>query len=264
MRIGELFTVHRVDDPGGAEPDAPESSDEDNSQASEPDLFDAKFDPASLPPELQPAYQQMRTAFHGKTQTLAEERQGMRNPQSVAQAYAGWSPEERMAFFEQAGLEYDTGDDDDDDGYDGDDWDDEEDDTLYHDPRVDVLIAERQQEIAAGQQHDARENWLDDINDGIDALEESLGRDLSPQEVKAIGDRALHASPDQEGLPDVVGAYEDLTEFARSHRESAARPTPWAAPSGVPGREQVDLTDTDTRRHILAQEIAAAEADDIA
>ena len=240
----------------GNAPEAPQGQ----PQASEqPGYFEERFDPASLPPELRPGYQQMRNAFHAKTQSLAEERQGLSSPQTIAQAYAGWSPEERQEFFEQAGLEYE---DPDEDYEDEDDYDDDYEDQPLADPRVDALLAEREDEQEQALQLAFNEAQLDTIEDGLDDLEEKLGRGLSDEEIQVIGDQSWYHL-DEDGMPSVEEAYARYSQASASTREAAASPKrrlrgPGA---GTPGGEKVDWSDPDARRQALAAEIEAAEAE---
>lgn len=227
---------------------------EDNSQ-DQPGHFDEKFDPATLDPALQPAYQQMRNAFLQKTQGLAEERRSLTAPQSVAQQFATWSPDEREAFFERAGLEYESGETE--------EYEDEDDD-FFADPRVDVLLAERQAEQYERQQMQMHDAQVDVVNDGLEALEKSTGREFTQEEVDAVGDLAMNML-DQNGMPQVEGAYNRIATLVSSRRDSQkerkrqARP----APSGRAGDKEVDLSDQDTRRRALAEEIEAAQAEEI-
>lgn len=245
------FTVFRTDDPGGqAQPEPPEGGEQPNPEEETPEPFEEGFDPATLPPELQPAYQQMRNAFHGKTQTVAEERRSFRNPQSVAQAFAGWSQEEREAFFEQAGLEYDSGEEQEEELEEGEEYD-------FRDPRVDVLLAQQEAEARLNAQHDFEQAQISAVNIGIEALEKSTGRDFSQEEVDLVGDLSMRML-DEQGVPQVEDAYERLAGVIAARREAtprkrAVRP----APSGRPGEEEVDLSDQDTRRRALAAEIEA-------
>lgn len=246
------FTAFRTEDPGGVTP-APGGGEEPNPQESQtpPTYFDERFDPATLPPELQPAYQQMRNAFHQKTQGVAEERRTLRNPQSVAQAFASWSPEERQAFFEQAGLEYDAGDDDEEE-------DEEDDDELFYDPRVDVLIAEQQAQQRLRQQHEFRERQIDSVNDQLEALEKSTGREFSQEEVDLIGNLAM-SMLDENHMPQVDEAYQRLAAVVSARQpKTTERRHVRPAPTGNPGEEELDLSNTDNRRKALAAEIEAA------
>jgi hypothetical protein len=225
----------------------------------QPDYFGEKFDPANLPPEIQPGYQQMRNAFHAKTQALAEERQALQSPQSLARMYLEMAPEAREAFFEQANLEYadaeqeDYGDyDDDEDPYGQQD---------ARDPRVDALLAERQEQQELGQIQAFREYQLDVVNDGLDELEGKTGREFSQEEIDLIGDLAMRML-DDEGVPQVGDAYERIVQVEQGRRSAnVERKRNLRQPGqGLPGDEKVDMSTPDTRRKALAAEIEAAQA----
>lgn len=255
MLIGSLiapFTAFDTpDDTGG------QASPEPEAQAPEPEPFSEEFDPANLTPEQQGPYQHFLGHYQRKTQSLAEERRNLANPQSAAQQFASWTPEERQAFFENAGLEYESGDDPEEIP------EDDPDDDFFRDPRVDVILAERQQQQQVDQQNAFQERQLETVNDGIDALEKSTGREFDQDEIDLIGDLSMRMLDDK-GNPQVEDAYRRLAGVITKRRGAQDEPKRRArpAPKGQPGVEEVDLLDTDTRRRAIAAEIEAAGAEE--
>lgn len=61
-------------------------------------------------------------------------------------------------------------------------------DDVFRDPRVDQLIAEREQERAAAQQQQAYEGFVVDTMEQVDALERELGEEFSDDEVDLLLD----------------------------------------------------------------------------
>jgi hypothetical protein len=244
-------------DPSQEEGTAPETPQGQPPASESPEYFSDKFDPASLPPELQPGYQQMRNAFHQKTQALAEERRSLASPETIARAYANWSPEERAEFFDHAGLEYEQPE------YDEDEYDEGYDDEEFRDPRVDVILAQQEAEEQLAMEHGFREAQYEVVNEDLDELEDKLGREFTQEEVDTIGDLAM-SMLDEDGMPQVNAAYERIAGNYTALREAQADPKRRLRQppvGGRPGDEKVDWNDPDARRRVLAAEIEAAEAE---
>jgi hypothetical protein len=186
------------DQPNQPAPDAPQQeAPEAGPGTSEPpelnpeDYFSDKFDPALLPDELRPAYKQMQGAFTKKTQSLSQEKQ-----RAVEEALT--DPDFQRRAFEAWGLV------------------EEEEDDLYQDNleaippavlnRLEAL-EKRDQEFQARAREEALNSY---VNDQIDALEDSTGREFSKAQAEALGNLALSRPPGPEGMPDISGAYEFL------------------------------------------------------
>src|SRR2546430_2455221 len=89
------------------EPSAPAAPPETGQGAEpQPSPFDEKFDPASLPDELRPAYNQMRADYTQKTQSLADQRREAEQYQQIVGALTSDDPEMRTAALTALGYDY--------------------------------------------------------------------------------------------------------------------------------------------------------------
>jgi hypothetical protein len=222
---------------------APSAEDQAQAADASPETFSDKFDPASLPDELRPAYQQLRADYTRKTQEI-----GSRNRDQILQQ-ALQDPNFRNQAFEAWGVEYGQDDDD-----------------LYEDPDEDLRreVAELRQwrdEITQANTKQQREQALTaSVDRQLESLEERIGRELPEKVSNWIGTVALN-NPDDTGQPDVQGAYDQWADVVAEERKSwvntkrKARP----APSGQSGSKQVNLKNDQERLNALAEAFEEAE-----
>lgn len=204
-------------------------------QGQEPEYFDEKFDPASLPEELRVGYKQMRDAFSKKTQTLAEERRALQEQFEASQQ----GPQEEE--------EYDDNDE-------------------YEDPYEQRLAAIEQALNAqhqTAQQHAQEEAEYNYIVDGLKGLQEKTGREFDPEELNALG-LLSERLRDPQGKPDVDQAYELIyaTVLPKERERWKQQKDSPQAPSGSTPTEVPDLTTEQGRVAHMKSRLAAMEVDD--
>jgi hypothetical protein len=234
--------------------DAPAAPEVESGQASEqPEYFDEKFDPASLPDELKGAYKQMRDAFSSKTQTLAEQRREAQEALELQQALR--DPDSNPELLERYGLLVEGDEEPEFEQYD--------DPTEALEQRIAQLEAERQTEHQTREQAELEEAEIAYVNQGLSDLMKTTGRDdFSPEEIQLIGDLS-RLRRDPEGLPDVQGAYNAI--YAEALGKERSR---WVgqknSPQAPAGGAAVEVPDTDNPRDrvdYMAQKLAELEAD---
>jgi len=234
-----------------AQPDAPEQA---SGQAEQPEYFDEKFDPATLPDELRPALKQMRDAFSQKTQAIAQERQQLREAQELYDAIQ--DPEKAPDALRRFGYDFEDPDDQEDD------YDDDPQSELEQ--RLARLETQREAETSQAQQAQQKEAEVAFINAGLADLQQRTGRqDFSDEEFQALG-LLSEKLRDSEGLPDVQAAYELIyTGVLPNERkrwvESKRSPQ---APAGRPGSQAPDLDDPRARQDYMAQRLAEIDEAD--
>lgn len=142
---------------------------------------------------------------------------------------------------EALGLPYD---------FDFDGEDDEEEEPQFHDPRVDDLIAEREQR----QQEHELDNLERDVERNIDTLAKAAGIELDDDEIDLIFGALTQG---EDGQPDVEGAFKKVTgigEKAIKQYTQRKRRVP-SAPSGGSPSHQPDLDDPEQRRNWIAERL---------
>lgn len=228
--------------------EAPEGTSQEATE--KPDHFSEKFDPASLPEELVPAYKQMQADYTRKTQEVA----ALRQPDAVADYLRTLRPEDQEAVLRSIGIELQA---DEDDG----------DDDLYSDPdeelrrELEELKAWRAEQEQSRQDEEVETFLENSINDQIAALEEATGRELTEQEAQTIGEFAYDRARANGQVPDVKAAYERIyTELLPHERKRwvQSKKTP-QAPNGSSASHQPDLDDPEQRREYLLQRLSASE-----
>ena len=222
------------------EQEKPESA-PDEGQA--PEFFTEQFDVEKLPPEIRSQYDSMRADYTKKTQTVAEQRKQHDEDLRFLESLRS-DPDVQLQALKELAQQH---------GYELDDepeqpQEEDQDQPLY-DPRVDELLAERDQ-----QHQEAELDQLEKQIDGeIDAVGKQDGRDFTKAEKELLFSYTLALPPDGEG-PDVKGAYELLKEAENDavKRYVESKRAPQAPSSGQAGSPDIDLSDTDARRERMA------------
>lgn len=157
---------------------------------------------------------------------------GIRDPQTRQQylSFLGLTQEELLQMF---GLEMaDTIEEE--DGIEDDE---------FRDPRVDALLAERQQAEAAQAEEQQLIGEANYIDQELQRIEDKAGVEFDDEEAELLTTRA-RAHPDKLGRPDVMGAYKFfngiLDRRQKGWIESRKDPTPAGATGGVPASKTVD------------------------
>lgn len=223
-------------------PDAPVE----HGQGAEPvDHFDEKFDPSTLPPELQPAYKQMQAGLTKKFQAHAEERQAFEQQQ--AQLAEQQQLLERIS--QDPHLQQQL------EAY----W--SEADNPEPDEFVDPFeqkLSELEQRQAAIEQREQQEQFQRLTQEALTAdLDEVTklngGSELSPDELEVLG---YFVKPDQNGIPRI-----DIAGWQKQNALFEARQKRWvdgktqgtvSPPGGQQGSEKFDITDKSQRIRRLA------------
>jgi hypothetical protein len=224
-----------------------EEADQASGQEESPEYFSDTFDPASLPEELRPAYQQMRADYTRKTQTVAEQKREQEHLIDLAMKIR--DPEQQRHALKELGFSFEGEEENED--YEGDgEFEDGEDEYVTR-----AELQQFQQELALRE----RNAFLETEFDG---LGRATGREFSRQQRVLIGNHAINVAA-QTGKPlDVRGAYEDIVEAIASKQSRGSRKRQAAqAPSGVGGSKQVDLTKPQERIKAAAEAIEAAGDD---
>lgn len=228
------------------EADAPTDA-VDQANAPVTDMFDDKFDPATLPDELRPVYNQYRADYTRKTQEIGSRnrdqilQQALQDQNFQRQAFEAWGVE-----LPEEDQQYDEGD--------------------YVDPEVEELrrdVAEMKAWRAEQMQVHQSQRLANDITEQIEGLEHSLGRTFDKKRSDFFGNLALQYQ-DEQGRPNVRAAYEDWAEQMSEERKSWASTKRQArpAPSGQSGSKQVNLNNDQERRQALADAFEEAELGD--
>lgn len=120
----------------------------------------------------------------------------------------------------------------------------------FRDPRVDQLLAEREQER---RNHEVMEQAAKDVQ----SIQTEIGRDLTPKELEKLGRLAI---PDENGTPRVSLAWAELKELQGDWQQQwmAGKKTAATPPSGSQGAEKFDITDREARIRRLADAMEAA------
>src|SRR4051812_37410386 len=161
-----------VEDKPDVDVEAPVATDKADTPE-KPDYFSDTFDPATLPDELRPAYNQLRADYTQKTQTVAEQRREVEQHQELLSALRSDDPYLRAQALEYLGFSVaEEGDEEEEDG------------DEYQDP-IDALRAEIQEmkEWRESQAQSAEESQFEQaINADLDAqwavLQKDTGREF--------------------------------------------------------------------------------------
>lgn len=250
--------------------EAPEGSDADESADGATDTF-TDVDLDSLSDEERGRYEQMQADYTRKTQALAEQRAELESVQSfVSDLVADTPSEEQKAMQEQVfkalaeRLGYQL-EGDEDEGTDGDaeEGENESDEPEFRDPRVDALLAERE-EKAEAERAAAFEKQLDvaeeNIENGLKALAEKDGVELTDKELDLLFDKVLALPPVDGNEPDVQGAYKALQEVLNVNKQrwiDSKKADP--APDGTAGGDKPDLSTPEGRQANLARIVQASQ-----
>jgi hypothetical protein len=142
-------------------------------------------------------------------------------------------------------------------GYELPEEDDEPDDVepevqTFRDPRVDQLLAEREQERL---NHMVMEQAAADVKE----IQEEIGRELTPKELEKLGKLAL---PDDKGIPRVALAWSEIKELQGDWQKQWMEGKKTASPpaDGVQGSEKFDIRDPEQRLKRMAAIMEANSA----
>ena len=218
-----------------------------------PEPFSENFDPAALPDELRPAYQQLRADYTRKTQSIAQERQDARDAIELRDALQ--DPQKRIDALQRLGII-------DPDAV-------EDDGPLDDDPNSKLqqeweqFKAERAQEQAQAQEAEVEQAKIAYINHGLAELVERTGREFTEKEFARLG-RLASITPDAEGLPDVQAAYDELYvdhEAELLARLKAAKRAD-IPPAGTAPKEDLDFDDPRVREDYIDSRMAQLASDE--
>lgn len=209
-----------------------------------PAYFDENFDPSSLPPDLQPAYNQMRGAFTQKTQEVAAGRAEIEQNREYIEFVEALEtdPDTRRAVYDHLAAEFSDAELDameDDDG---------EPVPLY-DPRVDDLIHKQE---------------IQEVSSYASSEFDRLGISNADHQLTVL---QLAGSPGfpltRDGHPDIEGAQQRLGEYAEQDRQRyVSSKTNAATPpaNGIPGQSVMNWKDRNSRIAAAAAHVEAAQA----
>jgi hypothetical protein len=229
-------------DEGQGDPEATEARD--TAVNEQPDPFSDNFDPASLPPELKPAYDQLRADYTRKRQAEAPMRRFFED--------RGIDPADPEAAFSALAEElgYQIDDDDDqpqDEGFDDPDQPDE----FGPDPvetlaqRLDRIEQERADQLQ-------READLASLSEDLNTIRQRMGREPSKDEIEYFGQ---YATRNRDGRLGIIDVY-DRTEALMSKRQqewARSKDAPVVQSGGSRGVDHVDLDDEEQRRAYTAE-----------
>lgn len=195
-------------------------------------------------------YGELRSDYTRKTQALAEERKQIEQYRQEAELMARLRSDEttQAQVFRELAERL---------GYDLDDDEDDEYEDSFRDPRVDQLLAEREeqqkaQELASLESH---------IDHQIDEIAKRENLQVSDKTRDWLFAKVLSLPPRADGNPDVESAVADFRviqdEWQKSYVESKRTPVaPGVGQAGVP---KFDPTDEKQRRQAMAAIIEARQ-----
>lgn len=224
-----------------APPETPEGGGQGQPEQT-PEYFSDTFDPASLPDELRGGYKQMRDAFSQKTQTLAEERQQLREAQEVYEALQ--DPDKQADALRRLGIELED-----------DDYEDEVEDP--YEARIAALEQRYQQSQESAQQQQLEQAEHAFVVDGLQKLQQKTGREFTDEELDTLGHLST-ALRDTEGFPDVDAAYERIyaTVLPNERKRWEGQKDAPQAPQGSASSEVPDLDTPQGRAAHIAARLA--------
>lgn len=213
----------------------------------------AEFDPSSLPPEVQEYLtnreREMQGDYTRKTQAVAEERRQAQFAQAFHEAILDPDHpqhEEALGILQQRGI---LDIEDPDPGL-------EDEDAMQR--RLDALEQRLSQEDQQRQNQQLEDYVLGHVADGIQAIQDSEGREFSDEELTIL-DTVARRNPGPDGLPNVDYANKVLKAHNDQQKKSwvSSKRTPRPPGGGPAARQQFDPRDPAQRREAS---IAAAEA----
>lgn len=183
--------------------------------STEAELFSEKFDPESLPTELQSRYRQMQADYTRKTQEAAEQRKEAEAALALVSALQDDSQRESAIKYLAESVGEDTilsilGYDVEDDDVTGPELDLEDTDPEFRDPRVDELLAEREAERQRVAEEQRFQQVQSHYEQSFKSIEEKASRSLSDAEKELVIAKSLAGDPGPNGLPNVTSAWEAL------------------------------------------------------
>lgn len=216
--------------------------------------FDERFDPSSLPQELQSAYKQMQGDYTRKTQTLAEQRKEFEAQQQEYDSYRELvtalqeDPQGTLEALQQQLLG---------------DTEDAQDNEYEYDEDIDPRVSQLQQEIeqikAERQQQEQQAADYQALAQDVAQITELAGRELDQTELEILG---KYATRDEHGLLRVLPLYQDLENLFKTRQEKwIAGKRPQATPGiGSQGSEKFDINDREARIKRMAAIMQAEDA----
>jgi len=211
--------------------------------APEDQVPDPEGTPTGTPPEVdwEARYNSLQPEFTRVTQEAAE----LRQYQQFVEALSSDDQEIRSWALNQLGIEVPT--------------ENEPDDEL-------TALQQRLDKLEQGFQTSAQQSQVDTWNNhqieymenGLDAIAGELGRELTEEEVQIMSSIAV-TNRDNEGMPDMLKAYDWLKKYDESQQQrwATTKKTPKPPGNGVPGEPTPDLSDPQKR---VAWMVEQAEA----
>lgn len=215
------------DEPDAAVASAP-ATDVESGTSAEQDVFDEKFDPASLSDELLGEWKRLKGDYTRKTQSVAEERKQLREAQEVYEALQ--DPDKQADALRRLGIELE------------DDTDYEDDVEDPYEARIAALEQRYQQSEQSAQQQQLEQAEHAFVVDGLQKLQQKTGREFTDEEIDTLGHLST-ALRDSEGFPDVDAAYERIyaTVLPNERKRWEGQKDAPQAPQGTPSSEVPDL-----------------------
>lgn len=217
-------------------------------ESGQPTYFDEKFDPASLPPELQSRYKEMQGDYTRKTQELAQQRQEAENAIAIVQALENEDTRDEAFQYVAEQLGYEVAQElADEMGLE-----ELEEEPQFFDPRVDQLLQiQEEQQI---QQLDQK------IQSQIDAAAKSAKLELTEAERSYVFRITAEMGPDAQGEPQVGEAMKQLQAILDAQAERLAKSKEPAPSPPLPGGNSptpaTPTADDPKARQLKALEVA--------
>lgn len=265
QEMAQALEVQDKPDTSQAPPEAGTSATQQQATTDEaPDPFGDNFDPSSLPPELQPAYKQLRGDYTRKTQELAEQRKQAESanaliadlqsedPDTNQQALA-WMAEKGLLTPEQTAevFGWDIEQPQDDEGFD--------DPTAAMRQEWEQFKAEREAERQQAQLDAYVAQEEQRANDEFTKIEADLGSALSDRAKTLIVSRAVAAA---NGQPlDIRAAFDELEAEWNDRQQQWAngKTAPVNPGGGQTATEVPDLANERQRVDYMAEQIEAVK-----
>lgn len=224
-------------------------------QAAPAEPFSDKFDPASLPQELLPAYKQLQGAATKKFQEAA----ALKSPDQLSQYFRSLSDQDQQAILEASGWA--VGQQEQDDL--------ESEFQLPPDPdeeyrgKVDEMLAWRDSLNQDQQVQQTEQMVTEDINSQLGTLAESTGRTFEPEEAQRLGEFAYNQALVNGEMPDVKAAYEviytELLPHERKRWVDTKSSIPQAPQPGSSASQETNMDDREERRQWIYDAAKAQE-----
>jgi len=235
------------DKPINASEEAPEAVEPDKPEESEESFTD--FNPDDIPENVTPEWlreqhAEMRKGFTQKTMEFGETRREAEQNQAIIDGLL--DPQTRLQYAELLGLSkndlletfgYEVVPEEEEEGLGF------EDEDVVRDPRVDVLLQERQAEEAQRAEQAQLQGEADYIEGELQDIEDKGKVEFSDEEAEFLTNYS-RSHPDRLGRPDVRAAHKVLQgifdQRQRKWIESRRGAAPAGATGGVPGSQTVD------------------------